>query len=427
MPEGLANLRSRLEIVRKACREIGHAPPRPAGVRAAISGMAVSVMQRLMFWYAPPVQITIGALTDVVDDALRDLDAMIRQDSGRIATLEGRLTAVDSRLQEVHSVLERQLIDAVQQQRSQLAHLEVRINEQVRALELERATTIGIEGGLREQTEALQQLEEERRRKEEELAQRLQESAERLQLLRREVIENGQRLVRLLAEAPEARPAAFAREDCDGLDAVEAALESELRGTRGEAQERCKAYLPLMPREGPVLDVGCGRGEWIELLQREGIAARGVESNRLLAAECRERLLEVEHGDALDCLARTADGSVGAVTALRSIEQLPLGKLVKLIDEAARVLRAGGTAIFEAPNPDNVLVAGRRHSLPAEVLRCLVEARGLEPVEVRFLNPAGEDERVPEESDGAVTRRFNRYFYGPRDYAVVCRKAAAHE
>jgi len=122
---------------------------------------------------------------------------------------------------------------------------------------------------------------------------------------------------------------------------------------------------------------------------------------------------------------------VEAVTALRLVEQLPLRKLVRLLDEVARVLRLGGTAIFETPNPENLLMAARDfyrdparlHPIPAETLRFLVESRGLVPVEVLWLNPADEAERVPEDVESVITRRFNRHFYGPRDYAVVSRKA----
>ena len=440
MPDAVAHLRLRLQSVRKACQEIGQAPPRPAGLRAALGGIAVAVMRRLMFWYAPAVRDAIGGLAGVVDDALGDLDRMIRQDSARIAGLESHIQQVQSMLERQSqdaALREQRLREAIQQERAQLEHqlrqlrerineTQERINEQARMLELERATTIGIEGDLREQTGALQQAEEDQRQKEEELERRLGESGERLQLVRREVIENAQRLARLLAQAagPDAAPLrASPEENPAGWDAFEAALESEIRGTRGEVMERWKQYLPLMPRDGPVLDVGCGRGEWLELLRQEGIAARGVDGNRLMVAECRERSLDVEQSDAFDYLARTPDGSESAVTVLRLVEQLSLPTLVRLVDEVARVLRPGGTALFEAPNPDNVLAAGRRHPIPSEILRCLVEARGLEPAEVLFLNPAGEDERVPEEGEGAVTRRFNRFFYGPRDYALVCRKA----
>ena len=466
-------LRQRLQAVRKACAAIGQAPGRPPGIRAAIGALPVALMGRLMFWYAPHVQFAIGALTDVVDDALRDLDAailrdsvrldavealqqdlltMIRMDAGRIAAIENRLRELDGIIGQEHTFaeqhtrsvaealeraraqLENQVLETAQQDRSRAAHLEVRINEQERALELERATTIGIEGDVREQGEAMQQMEEERRQGERRTEERMREAGERVQLLRRETLDLGQRLARI-AVPVEVPPKAAAAEDAAALDAVGAALESASRGTRGEAQARWKEYLPLMPREGPVLDVGCGRGEWLELLRLEGIAAHGVEANRLLAAECGERLLAVTQADPLDYLARTPDDSLAAVTVLRIVEQLSFGELVRLVDEVARVLRPGGMALFETPNPDNLLAGGRdfykdpgrRHPIPCETLSALVKARGLAVVEVRMRHPAGEEERVPEEADSAVARRFNRCFYGPRDYALVCRKIGRAE
>jgi SAM-dependent methyltransferase len=404
MSDDLAQLRGRLQLLKKACLEIGRIPPRPPGLRAALSAIPVAIMHRLMFWYAPALQQIIGGLIQTVEDALVTMDVT----------------------------------------------MEARLNEPVRALELERVTTIGLENAVREQADGFQQFAEEQRQQEEELGRRLAAADDRLQLLRREVLENAQRLVRLLDEvraqrgAPqEAAPApldaggpsgqllAFAQEDIDRLDPLYAALESEVRGTRGEAQERWKVYLPLMPRDAPVLDLGCGRGEWLELLRQEGIAARGVDSNRLMVAECRERRLAVEQAEALDYLARVPDGSLGAVTVLRVVEQLPFRHLVRLLDQVVRVLRPGGTAIFETPNPDNILVAcrdfyqdpGRRHPIPSETLRFLVESRGLDPVQVLFLNSPDAAGHVPEDDGSAVARRFNRYFYGPRDYAVVANRA----
>jgi len=419
MSEELAQLRGRIQLLKKECQEIGQIPPRPPGLRAALGAVGVSIMHRLMFWYAPALQRTIGGLAAAMEDTIGLLDRMGHAPGPRTGAPESRLPEGNL----------------------PATALEVRVNAQARALEQERITTIGLEGSLREQGELFRQLEAEQRRKEEDLGRRLEAADERLQLLRREVLDQAHRLARLAEEVRQARegaaPAPPETAPGEPLDAhaadrlaLCAALESEVRGTRAEAQARSKVYLPLIPREGPVLDLGCGRGEWLELLRQEGIAARGAERNRLLVAECRERRLEVEQAEALESLARTPDRSLGAVTVLRLVEHFPLPHLVRLLDEVARVLRPGGTAIFETPNPENLLVAGRDfyrdparvHPIPAATLRFLVEARGLAPVEVLYLNPAGDSERLPENGESAVTRRFNRYFYGPRDYAVVSRK-----
>lgn len=409
MTKELARLRGRLESLKKECQEIGRVPPRPPGLRAAVGAIGVTIMQRLMFWYAPALQRTIGGLIGAMEETLDLLDRGGPELASEIITGDA-----DAGL------------------------LERRLHEQARAIEQERVTTIGLESSLREQLEAFQQLEEEQQRKEEEIGRRLVASDERFALLRREVVDQAQRLARLLEElrgaqtTPAAAPAPIetGRALSDQYLALYAALENEVRGARPDAQARRKVYLPFLPRDGAVVDLGCGRGEWLELLRNEGIAAHGVESNRLMAAECRERQLDAEQAETLEYLARTADGSLGAVTVLRLVEHLAFPELVRLLDEVSRVLRPGGTAIFETPNPENILVASRdfyrdpsrRHPIPAEALRFLVESRGFGSVQVLFLNPGDESERLVEDGESAVTHRFNRYFYGPRDYAVVGRK-----
>lgn len=119
---------------------------------------------------------------------------------------------------------------------------------------------------------------------------------------------------------------------------------------------------------------------------------------------------------------------MGSVTVFHLVEHLPFRKLIRLLDEVARILQPGGLAIFETPNPDNVLVGSRnfyydpthRNPIPSATLRFLVEARGLCQVKVLPLNPCDDCNRVPDESP--LAQRFNDYFYGPQDYAVVGKK-----
>jgi len=118
------------------------------------------------------------------------------------------------------------------------------------------------------------------------------------------------------------------------------------------------------------------------------------------------------------------------VTAFHLVEHLPFRKLIHLLDEVTRVLQTGGVAILETPNPGNILVGARdfyrdpthRHPIPDGTLRLLVESRGLSVVQVLPLHPDDID-RVPGGDGDALRQRFNDYFYGPRDYAVVGVKA----
>ena len=262
--------------------------------------------------------------------------------------------------------------------------------------------------------------------------------------LKTDVILQERRLTMLLEEARKRLPAAWdqaqlqtvADEAQHVLDALYGAFEDQFRGTRAEIKERLGVYLALLRQAQlgaatrPILDVGCGRGEWLELLHEEGLWGQGVDRNRVLVEQCRRRGLTVVESDALRYLRSLPDASVGAVTGFHIIEHLALEELIKLLDETVRVLRAGGVAIFETPNPRNVLVGSHtfyldpthRNPLPSAVMQFLAEARGLCRVEILELHPCPKASHV-QDADLDVAKRFNEYFYGPQDYAVIGWKA----
>ena len=227
----------------------------------------------------------------------------------------------------------------------------------------------------------------------------------------------------------------MADEERHALDALYMSLEDQFRGSREDIKERLRVYLPTLQEaklgtdEMPVLDVGCGRGEWLELLQEHNLRARGVDVNRVLVGECQRQGLEVIESDVIVYLRTLPDTSVGAVTGFHIIEHLPLEVLIKLLDETVRVLKPGGVAIFETPNPENVLVGSytfyldptHRNPLPSAVVQFMAEARGLCHVGIMNLHSL-EAYRV-EEAGLEITKRFNQYFYGPQDYAVIGWKA----
>jgi len=223
-------------------------------------------------------------------------------------------------------------------------------------------------------------------------------------------------------------------ESAHALEALHVSFAERFRGSADEIRERLRVYLPDVhavggASPGLVLDLGCGRGEWLSLLAEEGIAARGVDANRLLVAQGRAAGLAMIEGDVLQHLAVQPDASTDVVTAFHLIEHLSFPQLVALLDHAVRILRPGGLLILETPNPDNVLVgsglfyldSAHRHPLPSPLLRFLAEARGLGDVEVRPLHPAPEYDRFDDPSD--LAGRLNGYFFGPRDYAVLGRRA----
>ena len=257
-----------------------------------------------------------------------------------------------------------------------------------------------------------------------------------------ELVHQEQRLTTLLAEARKRLPAPFdeaqlralAGESEHTLDAFYASFDEQFRGSREEIMQRLKIYLPIIEKQGigsaamPILDVGCGRGEWLELLKGEHLSASGVDSNRVLAAQCRARGLLVVEEDLLSNLRTLPDASMGAVTGFHIIEHLPLEMLIEFLNEAVRILKPGGAVIFETPNPQNVLVGScnfyfdptHRNPVPSQVLSFLLESRGFVSVEILKLNPSDD---TPVADDSELARRFNQYFYGPMDYAAIGWKA----
>lgn len=222
----------------------------------------------------------------------------------------------------------------------------------------------------------------------------------------------------------------FYREEKHSLDALYIAFEDQFRGSRNEIVERLNVYLPLIAEakvgtpELPILDVGCGRGEWLELLRESEYMARGLDINRVALDLCRARQLEVVEADVISYLRELPDTSLGAITGFHIIEHLPFEALVNLFHEAARVLKPGGLVIFETPNPQNVLVGScnfyldptHRNPLPSLFMKFLAESCAFNKVQILNLHP-WLTARLEDNSE--LAKRFNEYFYGSMDYALI--------
>ena len=213
------------------------------------------------------------------------------------------------------------------------------------------------------------------------------------------------------------------------------AFEDVQRGSFETIQERLAVYLGDVPNvlDAPVIDVGCGRGEWLDLLQQKGIRAYGVDNNPEVAKRAGSRGLDVRTEDAIEHLARLGERTVAAVTAFHVAEHLSLDTLIALIDASLRVLRPGGKLILETPNPANLLVGASTfwldpthvRPLPSDLLSFLVQSRGFSDVEVRGLSrnelPVSKDGLGPE-PDPTLERVIdvmNAHLGAAADYAVL--------
>ncbi|MHB1266718.1 MAG: methyltransferase domain-containing protein [Acidithiobacillus ferriphilus] len=140
------------------------------------------------------------------------------------------------------------------------------------------------------------------------------------------------------------------------------AFEDKHRGSRGLIKTRLQQYLPFLEPLaelhplGLVLDLGCGRGEWLEVASEAGLSARGIDLDPGMLAACTERGLHVEQQDAIQALQAQPDASVCAVSAFHVVEHITFNVLQTLVREALRALIPGGLLILETPNPENLVV-----------------------------------------------------------------------
>lgn len=194
-------------------------------------------------------------------------------------------------------------------------------------------------------------------------------------------------------------------------------FEDIFRGDERAVREQQLAYMPLFAHADWVLDLGCGRGEFLDALVARGIAARGADMDDSMVARCVEKGLDVRLAGAATYLRELEAGSVPGMFAAQVVEHLGPGALTELLALMQSRLAPGGVAVMETVNPHNPAALKafwtdqtHHHPLFPEVLLALCRLAGFESGEVRF----------PHASDD-----FDKDVYENRDYAVVVRNAAA--
>jgi SAM-dependent methyltransferase len=210
------------------------------------------------------------------------------------------------------------------------------------------------------------------------------------------------------------------------------AFESRMRGSVDAIRERQRAYVADFRDAAPVLDIGCGRGELLQLLREAGIEVRGIDADADMVAFARGEGLDVEQADLVEYLERVDDGSLGGIFMGQVVEHLPPGVLVRSLELAARKLRPGGLLVAETINPLSPLAlrhyfADLTHAQPLvpETLQLLARQSGFAQTELRYLNEPAE--RLTEPDDPVIAdnvRRLNEILFAPLDYALVARTAA---
>ncbi len=222
------------------------------------------------------------------------------------------------------------------------------------------------------------------------------------------------------------------------LDQYYLAFEDHLRGGEKAMREKLAAYQPkleslkanLLSKANPaqpltILDLGCGRGEWLEYVSSLGFPAKGIDLNPVMVKASVDKGLQVTQADLITALKSQSDGSLAAVTAFQVAEHLPFDVLFTCVKESWRALAEGGMLLLETPNPENLMVASHtfyhdhthRNPLTPAAMTFLLQYWGFKDVTVKRLNPYPETARVA--GEGLLADRFNGHFCGPQDFAVI--------
>lgn len=260
---------------------------------------------------------------------------------------------------------------------------------------------------------------------------------------RRMIAEASNNLSKAIADARATLPPSSASSaaglnalDDHALDSLYVAFEDRFRGPKSEISRTLERYLTIFLTTDPVaagglvLDIGCGRGEWLALLKANNMAARGVDLNEAMVEHCRSEGLDVIAGDAIAYLRNAPDGSFGGVTGFHIVEHLPFTVLVGLLNECYRALAPGGVILFETPNPENLVVGActfhydptHQKPLPPDLMRFLAETRGY--VDVRIVR-SDDDCKLDQPESGFAPAEINDWFRQPPNYALFARKPLA--
>jgi 2-polyprenyl-3-methyl-5-hydroxy-6-metoxy-1,4-benzoquinol methylase len=216
-------------------------------------------------------------------------------------------------------------------------------------------------------------------------------------------------------------------------DSLYVALEDYFRGDTSVIRQRQMAYIPyvqnVVTSEKPLLDVGCGRGEWLSVLHEAGIPARGIDSNSACIDDCRRLHLDVELADLVEYLDSLPENSLGAVTMFQVMEHLPFNALLNTFRAILRVLKPGGVLIGEVPNSETLRVGASSfwidptHQRPLfpGLLKFLANEVGFQEIEGLYSTPLSEEPDVtslPLNVQEVFLTMF-RQINGPGDFALI--------
>jgi SAM-dependent methyltransferase len=240
--------------------------------------------------------------------------------------------------------------------------------------------------------------------------------------------------------AHSAHSAHSAQTSSEALSAKYVGFEDQFRGAPEEIAARQREYVELFAGASDVLDIGCGRGEFLALLQARGIPARGIDVNDSMVEVCLQKGLEASKADALGYLRAQPAGSLGGLLAAQVVEHLDPAYLTNLLDAAYAALRPGAPIVLETINPAcwfaffESYVRDITHVRPLhpDTLKFLLQASGFGGVEIRYQAPYPEHHKLQRVAPSALgdaaealnanVDKLNSLLFTYLDYAAIAKR-----
>jgi 2-polyprenyl-3-methyl-5-hydroxy-6-metoxy-1,4-benzoquinol methylase len=416
VPDDLSRLQSEVNAALDSHLQVGQLNPRPPGLHNRVLQSVKKVMRRSLTWYTRPLQLFqasairslqhVGSILQSQGVALQDHAAAVRQTAEQLESFR-------TERRELEHTLRAELCEK---------HAEL---EQKLQLEIHRSS-----GNLARQSERIDELQEQVRQ-----AAVITRGRERDVRRLRHALEAGHFPVQPSATTPAMFPSEIRHEaEFDYF-----LFEDHYRGNETDVRGRQSAYLELFRGCDGVIDIGCGRGEFLELLRDNSIAARGVELGTDQYLLCREKGLDVVQQDLFTFLESQADASLGGLFSAQVIEHMTASDQLRFVSLAYQKCSPDAPVIFETINPECIYALVHNFFLdPTHVrpvhpgtLKFAMESQGFRNVQLRFSSPVN-DRSIPRlvlDSESESLQRFNaamghvnELLYGYQDYAAIGRK-----
>ncbi len=424
------------EVAAQQVAAIGRVNPRPPGLLNEIAQSGKKMIARGLNWFVRDqvefnrnIVRSIDTLIEVQNETNRALTYLgnrsdaVEARAERIQRTEAALSGSLETLERELSILKKSLADSQRQIHATQTHVQELHSETDRQKHSLIASVQDwnqkVENQHREFAGSIAEAGEE-------IQKRFWKEVEAAIAAHQAVIHNELRLIRqraaiTLAEAPAIQPAHVPQPQIDWM-----LFAQKFRGTEEAIKNSFRHYGRYFEGTENVLDIGCGRGEFLELMQEAGISARGIDLSAENVAFCTSKKLDTERADAFPYLESVPDHSLGGIFCAQVIEHLTSAQTINLVNLCAQKLKPGSPVIFETPNPECLAIFASHfyidpthiRPVPPPLLKFYLEEAGFGLIEVIRL--ASAEENMP--SLRELPENFRREFFGSPDYAIAARK-----